>query len=112
MPQLLMLDPPTQAAGGEGHLSAIASGLGVGVAISGSSGTAARGVSRWHHRPRRRRAAYSIWAAAKTLTMAATVACNFAGATAVGLNGQMIKIASGVSGGWTSVMVNRSALVT
>jgi hypothetical protein len=30
----------------------------------------------------------------------------------VGLSGQMIKIASGVSGGWTSVMINRSALVT
>jgi hypothetical protein len=44
--------------------------------------------------------------------MAATVACNLAGSTTVGLSGQMIKIASGVSGGWTSVMINRSALVT
>jgi hypothetical protein len=48
----------------------------------------------------------------KTLTMAATVACNLAGSTTVGLSGQMIKIASRVSGGWTSVMINRSALVT
>jgi hypothetical protein len=38
--------------------------------------------------------------------MAATVACNLAGAN-VGLSGQKIKIASGVAGGWTSVMVNR-----
>ena len=30
----------------------------------------------------------------------------------VGLSGQMIKIASGVSCGWTRVMINRSALVT
>jgi hypothetical protein len=37
--------------------------------------------------------------------MAATVACNLAGSTTVGLSGQMIKIASGVSGGWTSVMI-------
>jgi hypothetical protein len=69
-------------------------------------------LSLWRHRLRRRRAAYSICAAAKTLTIAATVACSFAGSTTVGLSGQMIKIASGVSGGWTSVMVNRSALVT
>jgi hypothetical protein len=37
----------------------------------------------------------------KTLTMAAPVACNFAGSTKVGLSGQMIKIAAGASGGWT-----------
>ena len=74
--------------------------------------TLAQRLRRWHHRPRRRRAAYSIWAAAKTLTMAATVASNFAGATTVGLSSQLIKIVSGVSGGWRSVMVNRSALVT
>jgi hypothetical protein len=44
--------------------------------------------------------------------MAATVACNLAGSTTVGLSGQMIKIASGVSAGRTSVMINRPALVT
>jgi hypothetical protein len=44
--------------------------------------------------------------------MAATVACNLTGSTTIGLSGQMIKIASGVSCGWTSVMINRSALVT
>jgi hypothetical protein len=37
----------------------------------------------------------------KTLTMAAPVICNFPGSTTVGLSGQMIKIASGASGGWT-----------
>jgi hypothetical protein len=43
-------------------------------------------------RPRRRGAAYSIWAADKTLTMAATVACNLAGATTVGFGGHSIMI--------------------
>jgi hypothetical protein len=59
-------------------------------------------LSRSHHRPRRRRAAYSIWAAAKILTMAATVTCNFTGSTTLGLSGQMIKIISGLSYGLMS----------
>ena len=68
-------------------------------------------LNRSHHRPRRRRAAYSIWAAAKILTMAATVTCNFTGSTTLGLSGQMIKIISGLSYGLMSWTAKRSAFV-
>jgi len=49
------------------------------------------------HRPAARRAAYSICAAPSTVTIAATVACNFTGSTTVGFGGQLIKIAVGLT---------------
>src|SRR4029453_8641650 len=61
--------------------------------------TLAPSLSLRGHRPRRRRAAYSIWAVDKTLTMAATVACNLASSTTVGLWGQVLSVASGGLGG-------------
>jgi hypothetical protein len=53
-------------------------------------------VDDWRFRPAARRAAYSICAAPRTLTIAATVACNFAGSTTVGFGGQLIKITAGL----------------
>ncbi len=46
--------------------------------------THAESLSRSGYRPLRRRAGYSIWAAAKTFTVAATIACSFATSTGVG----------------------------
>ena len=59
----------------------------------------------------RGRAAYSLWAAARIFTMAATAACNLAGSITLGLGGQMIKIISGLPHGlmsWTAKTVARS----
>ena len=64
------------------------------------------------HRPWIRRAAYSIGAAAKIFTIAATVACTFTGSTTVGFGGQLIKIISRVSYGLMSWTTKRSTLVT
>lgn len=56
----------------------------------------------------RGRAAYSLWAAAKIFTMAATAACNLAGSITLGLGGQMIKIISGLPHGLMSWTAKRS----
>ena len=71
------------------------SGLGVGVAISGSSGTPARGCQSLASSTLEASGGVLDLGSGQDLMVAATVAWSFTGSTIVGLAGHLIKITAG-----------------